>query len=247
MTTQGVQFPRFYVTAPGECPYIEGREERKVFSELTGPDASALNEALGRVGFRRSQDIAYRPACEGCAACVSVRILVHDFQPSKSQRRILGRNTDLDGSPKKLTATTEQFDLLGRYLNTRHEGGTMNSMTFEDYQEMVEKSPVASALFEYRHRLTNDLMGVALTDAMSDGLSMIYSFFEPDQPARSMGTWMILDHVERAKRNASDHVYLGYWVKESPKMAYKARFTPMERLSAEGWVPLLHEDRAQSD
>lgn len=244
MTTQGVQFPRFYVTAPGECPYIEGREERKVFSELTGFDASALNEALGRVGFRRSQDIAYRPACEGCAACVSVRILAQDFQPSRNQRRILNRNTDLEGSPRPLDATNEQYELLSRYLDTRHEGGTMNSMTFDDYQEMVEKSPVATALFEYRHRLTNDLIGVALTDVLSDGLSMIYSFFEPDQPTRSMGTWMILDHVERTKQSALDHVYLGYWVKESSKMAYKARFRPMERLSADGWVSLSDEDRA---
>lgn len=237
MTDQSLQFPRFYVTAPGPCPYIAGYEERKVFTELAGPEAGALNEALSRVGFRRSQSVAYRPACEGCSACVSVRVLATEFRPTRRQRRILSRNRDLSVERFPAQASEEQYDLLKRYLDARHADGGMAAMDLEDYVDMVENTPVETAIFEYR-RSSEDgggLIGVALSDQLSDGLSMVYSFFEPAAGRRSLGHYMILEHLLRTAEMEQPHLYLGYWIAESPKMAYKAEFKPFERLGPQGW------------
>ena len=173
MTDQGVQFPKFYVTAASPCPYIDGQEERKVFTELKGPDAAALNEALGKVGFRRSQTVVYRPACEACAECVSVRVLVPSYRPSRSLRRIAKLNSDLISEVRPAVATDEQYDLLSRYLSERHSDGSMAGMTREEFGEMVESSPVNTMSIEYRRALTKELVAVALTDQMTDGLSMV--------------------------------------------------------------------------
>lgn len=243
MTDQSFVFPKFYVTTPAPCPYLEGRHERKVFTELAGGNPGALHESLSQVGFRRSQTVAYRPACEGCAACVSVRVRVADFDWTRSFRRIRNRNDDLVGVDAPPWVTAEQFDLLKRYLDARHSEGGMADMTIVDYAEMVETSPVETSLIEYRAP-TGDpdsarpgrLKAVALTDVMTDGLSMVYSFFSDHEDARSLGTFLILDHVRRAQLMGKAYVYLGYWVKESPKMAYKARFRPLERLTPDGWV-----------
>ncbi|MFQ5348456.1 MAG: arginyltransferase [Rhodothalassiaceae bacterium] len=240
MTDQSLQFPRFYVTAPAPCPYLPGREERKVFTELSGPDARELNEALHRVGFRRSQSVAYRPACEGCQACVSVRVLARRFRPQRRMRRIAARNRDLVARPGPPRVEAEHFALLKRYLAARHAEGGMADMDFAEYATMIENSPVETEVIEYRERLEDGdghLLAVALTDVLSDGLSMVYSFFEPDAPRRSLGTYMILDHIARTRAMNRDHVYLGYWIAESPKMAYKSHFRPFERLEADGWHP----------
>ncbi len=243
MTDQSFVFPKFYVTTPAPCPYLRGRFERKVFTELAGGNPSALHESLSQVGFRRSQSVAYRPACEGCAACVSVRVRVEDFEWSRSFRRIRNRNSDLVGVDVPAWVTTEQFDLLKRYLDARHSEGGMAEMSIIDYAEMVETSPVETSLIEYRATSEDEetarpgpLKAVALTDVMTDGLSMVYSFFASGEDARSLGTFLILDHVRRARAMGKAYVYLGYWVKESPKMAYKARFRPLERLTPDGWV-----------
>ncbi len=238
MTQQGLQFPQFYVTAAGECPYLPGREERKVFTELTGFDANALNEALGRVGFRRSQAVAYRPACENCSACISVRVLTKDFLPSKSMKKVLKRNQDLYYAMQPAKVTQEQFELLRRYLGSRHGEGSMVDMTFEEYQEMVESSTVNTYLVEYRKFIDNALYAVALTDHMSDGLSMVYSFFNPEVETRGLGNYLILKHIQYCQENNFPYVYLGYWVQESQKMAYKSRFSPMEMLGPSGWSAL---------
>lgn len=237
MTDQSLQFPRFFVTVPGPCPYIAGYEERKVFTELKGPDAEALNEALSRVGFRRSQSVAYRPACRGCAACISVRVLARDFSPSRRQRRIAARNRDLEVRRLPAQAREEQYDLLKRYLDARHADGGMAAMDLQDYADMVENTAVSTAVFEYRLPAEEGghLMAVALSDEMSDGLSMVYSFFDPEAGRRSLGHYMILEHIARAAGRGQDHVYLGYWIADSPKMAYKAEFLPLERLGPEGW------------
>lgn len=239
MTDQSLQFPKFYVTAPSPCPYLPGREERKVFTELAGPDAPALNEALSRVGFRRSQSVAYRPACEGCNACISVRVPARAFAPRRRHRRLLNRNADIVAARRPAVATDEQFELLRRYLDHRHHEGGMADMDIHEYADMVENSPVETQLVEYRLPKSDggNLIAAALTDVMSDGLSMVYSFFDPDAAHRSPGIWMILEHIHHAAGTGLDYVYLGYWIAESPKMAYKAEFSPLERLGAEGWRP----------
>jgi len=238
--TAPFRFPRFFVTTPAPCPYLPGKIERKVFTELAGPHAGELNDALGRIGFRRSQNVAYRPSCLDCAACISVRVVTQEFQPSASQRRTMKRNADLEVAASKPWATEEQYELLRRYLQRRHPDGGMVEMDEHDFADMVEQSPVKTYVVEYREPLRDGrpgrLVGACLTDQQADGLSMIYSFFEPDLPDRSgLGTYIILDHIVRAARAGLPYVYLGYWVAESRRMAYKARFRPLEKLGPGGW------------
>lgn len=244
MTEHPRDTPQFYLTAPSPCPYLPGREERKVFTHLVGERATQLNDVLTHGGFRRSQSIAYRPACEQCRACVSVRICVEDFDETRSFRRVRQANADLIGDMRAAVPTAEQYSLFRAYLDSRHGDGGMADMTVLDYAMMVEDSHVRTRLIEYRRRGPGTavhgrgqgaLYAVALTDVLADGLSMVYSFYEPDEPARSIGTYMILDHVSKAKALGLPYVYLGYWVDGSEKMNYKRRFLPQERLMPNGW------------
>ena len=275
--------PQFYLTAPSACPYLPGREERKVFTHLVGGRAAELNNILTQGGFRRSQSIAYRPACEGCRSCVSVRVIAPEFSPSRSMRRIAKRNADIVGEMRTAVPTSEQYGVFRAYLDSRHRDGGMADMTVLDYAMMVEDSHVDTRIIEYRRtglprdagededrrqhgrggRLdrrhtparppagaplrhggagatrgtrSGDLVAVALTDVLGDGLSMVYSCFEPDESARSLGTFMVLDHIARAQAMGLAYVYLGYWVRGSGKMDYKGRFLPQERLTPDGWV-----------
>ena len=234
------RFPRFFVTTPSPCPYLPGKTERKVFTELTGQNAADLNDALGRIGFRRSQGVAYRPSCIDCQACVSVRVVAGEFEPSATQRKMIRRYADLEVTACKPWTTEEQYALLRRYLHKRHPAGGMVDMDESDFSDMVEQSPVKTYVVEYREPSVDGrpgkLVGACLTDQQADGLSMIYSFFEPDDPARpGLGTYIILDHILRAGRAGLPYVYLGYWVEESRAMAYKAKFRPLQRLGADGW------------
>lgn len=244
MTRHSVNSPQFFLTAPSACPYIEGQSERKVFTHLVGEKASELNDLLTQGGFRRSQNIAYRPACENCRACVSVRILTGEFRHSRSMRRVLAANEDLVATDYQAEPSSEQYDLFRAYLDNRHQNGGMAEMTVGDYAMMVEDTHVNTRIIEYRVRSEGDgikgyptgpLVGVALTDVMNDGLSMVYSFFDTAASSRSMGTYMILDHIRMARERGLPHVYLGYWVRGSRKMEYKARFQPQEHLLAQGW------------
>jgi arginine-tRNA-protein transferase len=237
--------PQFYLTAPSPCPYLKGQHERKVFTHLVGPRAGELNELLTHGGFRRSQSIAYRPACETCRACISVRVVTNDFKPSRNMRRAAARNADLIGEMRGAAPTSEQYSVFRAYLDARHRDGGMVDMTVLDYAMMIEDSHVDTRVVEYRRRgpdssITGrgagDILGVALSDVLSDGLSMVYSFFDPDEGERSLGTYMILDHIERAHKMGLPYVYLGYWVPGSRKMDYKGRFLPQERLLPSGWV-----------
>ncbi|MDB5508403.1 MAG: Arginyltransferase [Hyphomicrobiales bacterium] len=244
MTKEPRDAPQFYLTAPAPCPYLHGQEERKVFTHLVGKRAVGLNDALTQSGFRRSQTIAYRPACEACRACVSVRVKVDEFKLSRNMRRVVEANADLVGHAMPAEPTSEQYSLFRAYLDTRHSDGGMADMSVLDYSMMVEDSHVESRLIEYRPRgidtfLTGrgkgPLAAVCLTDILVDGLSMVYSFYDPSAADRSLGTFMILEHIERARKLGLPHLYLGYWVEGSRKMAYKARFLPQERLGLNGW------------
>lgn len=243
MTDQAYQFPRFFVTAQSPCPYIPGKHERKVFTELSGLDATDLSEALGRVGFRRSQNVAYRPSCTGCSACVSVRVIAPEFVPSASLRRLQRRAADLQVSACEPWATQEQFDLLRQYLHARHPTGGMVGMSYADYADMIERSPVHTVIFEYREPAAapgglGRLVGVCLSDMLTDGISMVYSFFDVAGVRKGLGNVIILDHIQRARETGRRHVYLGYWIAQSPQMAYKTRFRPIERLGPDGWARL---------
>lgn len=246
--TAPIRFPRFFVTSPAPCPYLPGRSERKVFTELKGPHAEQLNEALGRIGFRRSQTVAYRPSCLDCQACVSVRVSALDFDESASQRRALRRNGDLIATECRPWATEEQFELLRHYLGDRHPDGGMTSMDEMDFADMVEHTPVSSTMIEYREPLPNGqpgrLIGACLTDRQNDGLSMIYSFYDAQHPMRTgLGNYIILDHIRRAAAEGLPYVYLGYWVEGSPRMQYKVRYRPLEKLTRDGWVRFSREEQ----
>ncbi len=238
---------RFFLTAPSPCPYLPGREERKVFAHLPLLDGAAVNDALTQGGFRRSQNIAYRPACESCAACVSARLPVADYIFSRSERRILARNRGLERHVVEAEATIEQFDLLRRYLTFRHAGGGMADMTWPDYVAMVEDTAVRTHMVEYRSRAADggpgELAACALVDQLADGLSLVYSFFDPGYQRNSLGSFMILDHLIQAGLMELPYVYLGYWVQGSRKMDYKAKFSPLEVLRPHGWTLMSARDR----
>jgi leucyl-tRNA---protein transferase len=244
MTHHPTQSPQFFLTAPSPCPYIDGQFERKVFTHLVGDRAPEMNDLLTQGGFRRSQNIAYRPACESCRSCVSVRILAGEFEPTKNMKRVLARNSDLVGAMDDAQPSSEQYSLFRAYLDARHSKGGMSEMTVLDYAMMVEDTHVNTRIIEYRRRgpdsfITGrgegELIAVALSDRMADGLSMVYSYFNPEHEDRSLGTYMILDHIARARSQGLPHVYLGYWVNGSRKMNYKVRFTPQEHLGPRGW------------
>lgn len=225
--------PQFYVTAPQPCPYLDGRWERKLFTALQGENAERLNDALSKQGFRRSQNVLYRPSCAECAACLSARIRVADFGPSRSQRRTIRKNAQLRRDTTSPWATEDQYALFRRYLDSRHSDGGMADMDIFEFAAMIEETPVKSRVIEYsappdapggRRKLT----AVCLTDVLDDGLSMVYSFYEPDRATDSLGTYIILDHVDIARRAGLPYVYLGYWVPGSRKMGYKAAFGALE-------------------
>lgn len=232
--------PQFYVTAPQPCPYLDGRFERKLFTALQGENAKRLNDALSKQGFRRSQNVLYRPSCAECTACLSARIRVADFAPNKSQRRTLKRNEGLRRDATSPWATEDQFALFRRYLDSRHADGGMADMDIFEFAAMIEETPVKSRVIEYASRGDGgrgprELTAVCLTDVLDDGLSMVYSFYDPALIAHSLGTYIILDHVEIARSMGLPYVYLGYWVPGSRKMGYKANFAALEIYKGGAW------------
>lgn len=228
--------PQFYVTAPQPCPYLEGRMERKLFTALQGEGADQLNNSLSQQGFRRSQNVLYRPSCTDCAACLSARIDVSAFRPSKSQKRAARKNDYLKRRANSPWATDEQYDLFRHYLDTRHADGGMADMDVFEFAAMIEETPIRSRVVEYADPETDTLIAVSLTDVLDDGLSMVYSFFNPELPQSSLGTYMILDHIDIAREAGLPYVYLGYWVPGSPKMGYKARFSGLEAYIQGAWT-----------
>jgi leucyl-tRNA---protein transferase len=235
--------PQFYVTAPQPCPYLDGRMERKLFTALQGERAEKLNDTLSKQGFRRSQNVLYRPSCAECSACLSARIRVADFQPSRSQTRTLKRNDELQREATSPWATEDQYALFRRYLDSRHADGGMADMDIFEFAAMIEETPVRSRVIEYtlpdptRPR-RRSLIAVCLTDVLDDGLSMVYSFYDPDRTAASLGTYIILDHIRIAREAGLPYVYLGYWVPGSRKMGYKANFSALEIYKHGAWQPI---------
>jgi leucyl-tRNA---protein transferase len=239
MSIERRNFPQFFITASSPCPYIPGRYERKVFTHLVGPDARHLNTQLSQSGFRRSQNIAYRPACDRCSACVSVRVPVKSFDLSRGFRRVLKANEDVIAEVKPAKATSEQYSLFRTYVDHRHGEGGMADMTVLDFAAMVDDTLVDSRIVEYRaptdYAPGGELVAAVLIDLLGDGLSMIYSYYDPLLASRSLGTFIILDTIRRTERMGLPYTYLGFWVNGSRKMDYKARFLPQERLGPEGW------------
>jgi arginine-tRNA-protein transferase len=232
--------PQFYVTAPQPCPYLEGRMERKLFTALQGENAERLNDSLSQQGFRRSQNVLYRPSCAECSACLSARINVAKFSANKSQKRTMRRNAHLERRATSPWATEDQYDLFRRYLDSRHANGGMADMDVFEFAAMIEETPIRSRVVEYTDPDTKSLVGVSLTDVLQDGLSMVYSFYAPDLPKQSLGTYMILDHIEIARENDLPYIYLGYWVPGSAKMGYKAKFSGLEVYSGGEWRPMTN-------
>lgn len=232
----GVRF--FFSTPPMPCPYLAGQIERRLVTELVGRDAAAVHNNLSRAGFRRSHGIAYAPACPRCNACQALRVLVDDFQPSRGQRRVWRQNGELDVAEKEAVATTEQYALFETYQRSRHSDGDMARMDFFDYRALIEDTSVPTWVAEFRDA-RGRLVGACLTDVLNDGLSAVYSFFDPALGARSLGTMMILWLIRRSREMGLPYAYLGFWIADSAKMAYKAAFAPAEIFTGDGWRPLV--------
>ncbi|MGF1639346.1 MAG: arginyltransferase [Rhodospirillales bacterium] len=231
----------FFATAPMPCPYLPGRVERRLVTELAGPQVVAFHDQLSQAGFRRSHSIAYAPVCQDCSACAAVRIVADRFRPSRGQGRVWSRNRDLIVCETAPRATEEQFALFRSYQRSRHGDSDMARMDYYDYQTLVEDTAVDTRIFEFRDR-TGALVAGCLTDRLADGFSAVYSFFDPSLSRRSLGTFVILWLVEHAKALGRRHVYLGYWVAGCSKMSYKARYQPLEAYTPEGWRPLRPDD-----
>ena len=224
----------FYRTAALPCPYLPGKVERKLVTELAGREAASFYNDLSRAGFRRSHNLAYRPACVGCSACLPVRIPVADFTQTRSLRRIRNLNADLHVRVAPSVVTIEQYRLFLRYQRQRHSASDMAAMSYGDYRAMVEDSPVATRLVELRDR-EGALHGACLVDVLDDGLSAVYSFYDPTEAKRGLGNLLVMALIDETLRRRLPYVYLGYWIAESAKMAYKERFRPLEGLEPKGW------------
>lgn len=249
MTDQSNHIPDFHVTIAQPCPYLPGRLERKLFTHLGKDKSRPYIDKLLRNGFRRSQNIAYLPYCADCHACISVRVIVDEFVASRSFRRLQQRNRDLAARRVRPKATAEQYGLFDRYISTRHGDGGMAEMTRLDFRQMIEESAADTFVTEYRVRTAvsdasaggtgaverSTLIAAALCDRLSDGISMVYSFFDPELADRSLGSYMILEHIDYARRQGLPYIYLGYWIEGCRKMSYKKRYMPQQKLLPDGW------------
>lgn len=232
---------QFYVTAPYPCSYLEGRRAR---SQVASPNHLITPEVFGdlvHMGFRRSGAYAYRPYCDNCRACQPLRVPVAEFVPSRTQRKVWNRlkGQVVAREEGELHFMDEHYLLYQRYQKERHAGGGMDQDTREQYAQFLLHSKVDSRLVSFRDVHTGVLKMVSIIDVLPDGLSSVYTFFEPSEPQASWGTFGVLWQIAEAQRLGMSHVYLGYWIEQSPKMAYKAKFLPAEVLKDQGWTRLI--------
>ena len=225
------------ISAEHPCSYLPGRAARTVFVDPQAELDASLYGLLAAHGFRRSGAYVYRPHCDACRACVPLRVKVREFRPDKSQKRVARLNRDLECRVLPATFEAEHFQLYGRYLAARHPGGGMDGSDEMGYNQFLLSTWGRSCMLEFR--LGSRLAAVAVTDELPNALSAVYTFYEPEMAARSLGTFAILTQIEEARRRGLEWLYLGYWIAESRKMAYKERFRPYETLGAGRWKPAV--------
>ncbi len=226
--------PTLYLSAPHACPYLEDQISTTLLVDPHFTVTTSLYSTLIKQGFRRSGSLFYRPHCERCSACVSVRIPTSAFQPSRSQQRVWKRNRDLKVQITSPDFHKEHFDLYQRYQSTRHTGGNMDDPDPEKYNEFMVESGVDSFFIEMR--LQEQLAAVAVCDRVADGISAIYTFFDPAVSQRSLGTFAIMWQIEHAKTLKLPWVYLGYWIRNCNKMSYKDNFRPLQGFKNGRWL-----------
>ena len=216
---------RLRVTRSQKCAYLHDQTEQRLATDISDhPDS---HDRLAETGFRRVENWVYKPACPGCSACLPIRVKAEDFAGSRNITRIRAANKDLRRFDSHGQLTLDHYDMFQRYLGFRHEDGQMASMSFEEFSAMILNSPIDTTLTEYRDS-EDRLMGCILIDRQRDGLSAVYSFFQPDQTKRSLGSFMIVDLIDRCKEIGLPYAYLGYYIEQSRKMSYKARFKPYQ-------------------
>lgn len=227
---------KLFATAPHPCSYLEGEEATTVFIDPKAAIDTPLYTELSQMGFRRSGEHLYRPHCANCQACVSCRIPVALFRPTRSQRRCLSRNQDLDISLVDSIATDEHYQLYEDYIQRRHRDGDMYPPSRAQYESFLSRAWGLTRYLEYRHQ--DRLVGLAVCDLLEDGLSAIYTFFDPSEHSRSLGVFAILSQIEKARQLNLPYVYMGYWIRQCQKMSYKTHYRPLELLVNKRWLRL---------
>lgn len=228
---------RFFATAEHPCSYLDDQQATTIFVDPNAQIDAAVYESLAQVGFRRSGEHFYRPHCRHCKACIPIRVPVKEFKPSRSQKRCLKRNSDLLVEEMDSIDTDEFFELYQRYIAVRHSDGDMHPASRKQLREFLSRQAGVTRYFAFRNR-DNKLLMVSVVDEIASGLSANYSFFEPEEPSRSLGVFNVLSLIQFAKDQQLPFVYLGYWIKDSRKMTYKTDYRPFQLFLDNRWCQI---------